>query len=330
MDLEQQCRAVKTPADLRNLPGYVARVNPALVGLERVIWPYYFRTEEVQCSLTNCGAHHKEGVIIQLDDGSVSNIGHICGHDANKYSTKFGTEMLKMSEGALRDTMLPMLLDRAGLEKIAGQVRAVYHAGQRWTKRMAAFSTLFPDVVQEVARRFASGSSMTVSDVVQRSESEVDDLVASGQFSSRQAARYRDVSKGAIQGTGMLVLTSSKLESLWRRADSLLAADPLALEPGLLRALFADANGLPAQAQEVARACDAAEAFFTAANFSVMNFLPMSPTARDRLAALTLVSLDAHVEKIAKDRFEGGAASVKPLSKKQRDHWRRAGLKPPG
>jgi hypothetical protein len=330
MDLEQQCRAVKTPADLRNLPGYVERVNPALIGLQRVIWPYQFGSEEVQCSLINCGAHHKAGVIVQLDDGSISNIGHICGHDADKYSTKFGTEMLKMSEGRRRDSMLPMLLDRAGLEKIASQVGAVYHAGQRSIKRRAAFSALFPEAAQEVARRFASGLSMTVTDVIQRSESEIDDLVASGQFNNRQAARYQDVSTGSIQGTGMLALTESKIESLWRRADSLLAANPLAMESGPLQTLFADANAVPAQAQDIAKACAAAEAFFTPANFGVMTFLPMSLTAKERLAGLTLDNLDAHAEKIAKERSGGGVLSVKPLSKRQRDHYRRAGLKPPG
>jgi hypothetical protein len=330
MELEQQCRIVKTPADLRNLPGYVARVNPAVVGLARVIWPYHFRLEEMECSLINCGVHHKEGVIVQFEDGSISNIGHICGHDADKYSTKFGAEMLKMSEGRQRETMMPMLSDRVGLEKIASQVGSAYHAGHRWIKRRVAFSAQFPEVAQEVAQRFASGSSMAVSDAIERSESEIDDLVASGQFKNRQAARYEDVSRGSIEGTGMLALTESKIESLWRRTDSLLAANPLAMEAGPLQALFADANGLPGKAQDIAKACVAAEAFFTPANFGVMAFLPMSLIARDRLAALTLDDLDAYAGKIAKERSSSGTVASKPLNKKQQDHYRRAGIKPPG
>jgi hypothetical protein len=329
MELEQQCRIVRTPADLRNLPGYVAQVDPALVGLKRVIWPYHFRLEEMQCALVNCGANHKEGVIVELDDGSISNIGHICGHDADKFSTKFGTEMLKMSEGRHRDTMMPMLSDRVGLEKIASQVGTAYHAGHRWIKRRVAFSAQFPEAAQEVAQRVASGSSLKVSEVTERSEGEIDDLVESGRFNNRQAARYKDVARGSIEGTGMLALTESKIESLWRRADSLLAANPLAMESAPLQALFADANALPAKAQDIVRACAAAEAFFTPANFSVMAFLPMSSNAKERLAGLSLADLDAHAEKIAKDRSSSGIVAAKPLNKKQQDHYRRAGIKPP-
>ncbi|WP_433693241.1 hypothetical protein [Paraburkholderia phenoliruptrix] len=321
MDLDQLCRAVSSPAALKNLPGYVEKVNPALIGLRRVIWPYSFRSE-IHCALTNCGARHKSGVMIELEDGTVSNIGHICGADADKYSTKFSEEMLKMSASRLREAMLPLLLDRVALQKIEQQARAAYHAGEQWLRRRLAFSALFPDAAKEVERRYSSGSSMRVVDIVERGAAEISELIASGQFRNRAEARYKEIDKGAIRGASVMSLSEPRISSLWRRADALLAADPLALEIAALQRLFTEANQLPHDALQVMKACEAAQGFFAPENCKLMAMLPMPQTAKDALMELTLGRLDGYAtRRPQKNTVDERLA--RPISKKQRDLQKR-------
>jgi hypothetical protein len=317
MDIDQLCRAVSTPAALKNLPGYVEKVNPALVGLRRVIWPYSFRSE-THCALTNCGTPHKTGVIIELEDGTISNIGHICGADADKYSTKFSDEMLKMSASRLREAMMPLLLDRGALQNIEQQARTAYHAGEKWLHRRLAFAALFPDVAKDVNRRYVSGSSMAVVDVIERSPSEISELVAAGQFHNRAEARYKQVEMGAIRGSGVMSLSEAVIASLWRRADYLLAADPLALEISALQRLFTEANQLPHDAREVMKACEAAQAFFAPENLKLMALLPMPQKYKDALPKLTVDTLDSHVLQ-QPDRSATDDIGRCPLTKHERD-----------
>jgi len=319
MDVDQQFRAVKSPADLRKLPGFVETVNPAVVGLKRVIWKYDFKSE-LQCGLTNCRRFHKEGVIVELEDGSVSNIGHICGADADKYGPMFALELRKFDDEQLLKTMMPVLLDRSKLEQIEREVRSAYREGQLWLRRRLSFESLFPEAMRDVIRRNAGGASMVVTEAFERSAAQIDEMVSSGTAPNRTAARYYEVSKGTIEGSGMLALSECELEKMWRNADNLLAANPQAAKMPELISLFTDVNRLPLKAREVVDACESARKFFSSSNFATISFLPMKRDARERLINLTLDALDAHA-------LPTKAKSIaKPLNKKQRDHYRRAGL----
>ncbi|KVL93081.1 hypothetical protein [Burkholderia stagnalis] len=322
MDIDQLCRAVRTPADLRNLPGYVEKVNPAQIGLRRVIWPYGFASE-THCALTNCGTPHKAGVIIELEDGTISNIGHICGADKDKFSSKFTVEMLKLSESRRREAMLPVLLDRAALEGTERKVRAAYHQAEIWVRRVKAFVELCPEADRELRRRINGGTSMAVVDVVERTESEVSDLIASGQARSRAAARYKEVEKGVIRGSAALSLTEQRISSLWRRADALLAADPQAIEIAALQKLFNESVHLPEDARHILDECEAARLFFTAENFALMAMLPMPQNGRDVLNALTVDKLDRSSTVPLVRHALGNAREDRPPNKKQRDFHRK-------
>lgn len=322
MDIDRLCRTIRTPGDLRNLPGYVEKVNPAQVGLRRVIWPYGF-ISETHCALTNCGTPHKIGVIIELEDGTISNIGHVCGADKDKFSSKFTVEMLKFSESRRRDALLPILLDRPALEGTERQVRAAYYEAEKWLRRVNAFAAACPEANRELRRRVNGGANLTVVDVIERSESEVSDLIASGQARNRADARYKEIEKGVIRGSAALSLTEQRISSLWRRADALLAADPQAVDIATLQKLFNESVHLPEDARRVLEDCTAALAFFTPRNFALMAMLPMSQSGKNVLKALSVEKLDnSAVQPIAHQKLANAGAD-RPLNKKQRDIQRR-------
>ncbi|WP_127814853.1 hypothetical protein [Bordetella bronchiseptica] len=322
MDIDRLCYAVSSPAELRKLPGYVSQVDPKTVRLKRIIWPYRFRSQ-LQCALTNCRAHHKEGVLVELEDGTISNIGHVCGGHRDKFSTKFHDELQKFSESRLRDEMMPLLLDRAKLESIEQVARNAYMEGKKWLSRMQAFERIHPQISVEVSRRYKMGESMVVTSVVRRNEDEIEDVVASGLFRTADAARYKEVQQGVLLGTTIFALTDKAVASLWRRADALLSVDPQVLNVSALLRLFNEAHSLPNEAREVLRQCAAGKDFFAATNLALMAQLSKTRGGGTNLLKLTVEMLDAQcVMKSAQAR--GSIGFTKPLSKKQREHFRRA------
>jgi hypothetical protein len=312
MDIDQLCRAVISPAELRKLPRYVSQVNPKVLGLRRIIWTYHF-----------CRAHHKEGVIVELEDGSISNIGHVCGGDKDKFSTKFHDEMQKLSESRRREEMMPLLLNRVELQSIEQVAHTAYTEGKKWISRMQAFAKLHPEINAEVARRHRMGVSMSVTEIVMRGEKEIEDVVASGLFRTAEAARYKEVQKGVLKGTTVFALTDTSVASLWRRADTLLAADPQVLDISALHKLYAEAHNLPNQAREVLRQCDAGKEFFAPSNLALMVQLSKTQGGNTALPKLTVEMLDTQCAP-KPVQTQTSTIFTKPLNKKQRDHFRRA------
>lgn len=322
MDIDQLCRAVTSPAELRKLPRYVSQADPKVLGLRRIIWPYHFRSD-LQCALTNCRAHHKDGVIVELEDGSISNIGHVCGGHRDKFSTRFHDEMQKLSESRRREEMMRLLLNRAELQSIEQAARNAYTEGKKWVSRMQAFAKLYPEISAEVARRHKMGVSMAVTEIVKRSEKEIEDVVASGLFRTAEAARYKEIQKGALKGVAIFALTDTSVESLWRRADALLAADPQVLDISALHKLYAEAHNLPNRAREVLGQCDAGREFFAPSHLALMAQLSKTQGGNTALLKLTVDMLDAQC---APKPVQARASTVftKPMNKKQQDHFRRA------
>jgi hypothetical protein len=160
---------------------------------------------------------------------------------------------------------------------------------------------------------------MAVVDVVERTASEISDLVAAGQFRNRAEARYKQVEKGAIRGSGVMSLSEAVIASLWRRADYLLAANPLALDISGLHRLFTEANKLPHDAREVMKACEAGQALFAPENLKLMAMLPMPQRYKDALPKLTVDTLDAHVFQRPHRSATDNDIGRRSLSRNERD-----------
>lgn len=324
MDIELMCRTVRTPADLRNLPGYVDRVDPKRTALRRIIWPYSFKSE-IACALTNCRTPHKDGVIIELEDGSISNIGNVCGADDDKFSTKFSTELLAMAEARRREQLTPRLLDRAGLQKIESDVRAICDGAYQWVRLCAAFESFCLEADRELRRKLTAGENFAVTEVSERSEAEISEVIASGQARSRSEARYKQTVKGMIRGTSVLRLSESRLISLERRARALLSADPLAADISELQRLFNETVHLPMEVRDVEEACRAGATFFSSENFELMSDLALPPRAKAVLRSLTVGALEGHIKAISDNGGEiarnvsapGGDSKRKKAAKKR-------------
>ncbi|ASW00151.1 hypothetical protein CJU94_19560 [Paraburkholderia aromaticivorans] len=253
-----------------------------------------------------------------MEDGSISNIGNVCGADEDKFSTKFLDEKQKFSDAERRAELLPRLLDRRGLQEIEREVRAAYSLAQAWIRRCEAFAALFPEAYREIRRRSASGESLSIMEVVERTQAEITDMVSSGLARNRAGARYKEVEKGVLQGVNVLDLNEKQMSTLWRRADALLASDPQGAEVAELQELFQETHYLPTDARRTIAACEAGRLFFSPTNFRLMTFLPMSSNAKSMLAKLTVATLDSHIPKHSSQGPADGATAGK-TSRRERD-----------
>lgn len=318
-------RKVKTAADIRNLPGWVGRVDPQTVKLKRVIWPYHL-PHEMPCSLTNCGTPHKDGVLIELEDGRISNIGHICGADTNKFGDDFLRAKAAMSEEKVRAMILLALEDRQTLNSIRSSAAEVENSVVLWANRVRKFAAAFPTVYDELNRRRNGVGSLTIYEEHERSERQISEVIEQGQARSREEARYYQEERGRIQGIDVLDLTVLRVDALVRRADAICAVDPTAMKIGDLNKLYNDLNNLPEEIRKVSTLISAGHRFFSAENLRLLSYLPMMRPSRDRLSTLKLSELDKLRLPNEETPEQGLAAANFPrkLNKKQRDHFARA------
>lgn len=80
---EHKFGSVKTSADLRAIPGYLAQVDfsdESVRRLEEMLDGYDFtREDEYPCGIKGCATKHQHGYVVRTTDGILTNIGNRCG-----------------------------------------------------------------------------------------------------------------------------------------------------------------------------------------------------------------------------------------------------------
>ncbi|MDF3885268.1 hypothetical protein [Cupriavidus basilensis] len=318
-------RKVKTAADIRNLPGWVGKVDPQQVKLKRVIWPYHL-SHPMQCSLANCGTQHKDGVLIELEDGRISNIGHVCGADANKFGDDYLRARAAMSDDKVRAMILAALADRQTLTAIRSHAAAIENETYLWNRRVHQFATLFPSVCDELNRRRNTVGGLEVFEERERTEREITEAIEQGRARSRDEARYYRVHKGNIAGIEVMSIGSIRMDAVVRRADALCAVDPTGIKTSELNRLYTDLTSLPDEITRIASMISAGSRFFSRVNFELMGYFPLLRASRDRLLSLTVAELDK-VKVSASEELGHKAAewpNTRKLNKRQKAHYARA------
>ena len=85
---------IRIPADVSNLIGENTYIDPNKFPLKKIVKHYHVKPE-IQCSLSMCHRWHNEGYIVELEDGRLTNVGHICG---KQFGDIFAIEEQKYQE----------------------------------------------------------------------------------------------------------------------------------------------------------------------------------------------------------------------------------------
>lgn len=178
-----QFKRLEHPSDFRALERYVDCIDPTLVRLKRVIQPYYLRTL-MCCSLTTCHQEHLEGVLVELEDGRFSNIGHVCGSRPENFGEQLTREMQFFGEAQVRRDAIHRLQDRATITTRFDAILFLRHQHYLWQARIDTFLASFK-LSQHLQSRSSQPGGHVVVEERERTKEEIDRLIDEGAFQSR-------------------------------------------------------------------------------------------------------------------------------------------------
>jgi hypothetical protein len=189
-----QALIVRAALDIQNLPGYKPRVKSEDDPFARILQSYYLRVP-MQCAL--CGQWHKEGYIVELQHGGVTNIGHICGRRAWLTFSRMENEYL---ETQLRPRLIAKLhASIPRLSELADSTHQLRPAALQLGHRKKEFVRRFPSLSDELRRR-ASNNQLAVTESRERHNDSIEALLALNPNQSRATLRYEEVPVGTLRG----------------------------------------------------------------------------------------------------------------------------------
>jgi len=283
---------IRNAADVLNIIGDNISIDPNKFPLKRIVKHYHVKPE-IQCSLSMCHRWHNEGYIVELEDGRLTNVGHICG---KQFGEKFAIEEQKYQEQILRPQLVQEIgASKAKLREVKQPIDELVQRAQLVSKRKSAFTSLFKGVIQVLRRRAVNGDSEVFESMV-RSNQELEDLIAANPFQNREALRIKNISKGYIRGLrlfseNVFETVTSNLSTPLEDLINLVDHQSLSLKKLLewdywLKSLdekISDATTLVKEGEE----------FFTPENFMLISLLPGTPEVKERLFKLKLPLLDS-------------------------------------
>ena len=177
--------------DFNNIPNYCYNVDPEKEPLKQIV-DIYNLTFEAQCGLSNCHAWHKAGVIVELENGKLTNAGHICG---NKFGEKFASERRAYEDRVQRPKAIKLITEfLQKLPSLKDKIDLIENQAEILHTRKLNFLSQFPVTAKELTRRAASYDSV-VNESILRTNSELDDLLSANPYQNKELLRYKEVKK---------------------------------------------------------------------------------------------------------------------------------------
>lgn len=190
-------KRLRTAEDIETLDGHVTRVDPLANPLHRIIQHYHIHPFSIKCGLSGCGQTHMDGCLVELADHSITNIGHVCG---TRFGERFALEKRKNYDNEWKPRLLHTITQAQG-RLIADELK--FHAASLQAsdleRRSSDFTKMFPGLMSTLLRH-AFGNISDVSESVERSKEEIDDLMAANRFQSREALSFKEKHVGTING----------------------------------------------------------------------------------------------------------------------------------
>lgn len=267
MDLSDN--RIRTSLELRSLPGYREPIDPAREPLQRIL-KHYNLSALAQCGLSSCRQWHFEGYVVALESGGLTNVGHVCG---KQFGEKFIVEEQAYREKILRPQLLTKLTDgKSRVDQLRQPVAELVERVRTVLSRRKGLKDQFPRLATEINRRANQGHT-AVSDVVERTDAEIEDLLAINPRQSREALRYREVPRGRIAGLGFFTADAGGIvfEVLARQSETFLSLSALhKLTTEKLLEWERWLNNLDENIKQGERIAADGEAFFTEANLRLL------------------------------------------------------------
>jgi hypothetical protein len=292
MDKNKRRYNIKLAADLQRIDGYRYDIDPTREPLKKILQDYYV-TPTIQCGLSGCHRWHNDGYLVELENGNLTNVGHICGAG---FGEKFETERIHYMDTILRPMVLQAVRDgKIKLESRQAQINILADSASRLSSRKSEFRRRFPDTARNLDRRASNGGSM-VMDSVERTKGEIEDILAANPHQNRESLRFREIEKGRIAGLQLFSfnIRQSISQELVSKAQELIALDIDAqkLKTEVLVKWESWLNSFDERIEEAMNFVNKAEEFFSEENYQLIASLPLPRPESSLLKQIKTSALD--------------------------------------
>lgn len=308
---------IRSSKDLLLLPNYLDSIDPSTQPLRRIITGYYLNAE-YPCGLKNCHQPHREGFLVELEDGNISNVGWKCGEH---FGEKFAIERTRYAELELRPKAIAIVQSvltrlrssRQELDRLAAEA-------DRLSRCKLGMRRQFPKLYSELERR-AHGGNDRVTEQIERTRQEIDDLQAMNPSGSRDRFRYREESRGVLPGLRVLAtnIRDEIVVGFTNKADSLVETDIASLSTDKLlewERWALDFDETMKRAQDIVAW---GNAFFSQESFRLQAYVATVSAEKMALSKVTSAAL------LRENTYAPNGVATNPavLTKKQRDAQKR-------
>ncbi|MCX7177051.1 MAG: hypothetical protein NT159_24645 [Proteobacteria bacterium] len=302
---------IHTPQDLRNYPNFVGSIDPKIQPLSHIITGYYLN-EEYPCGLKGCHQPHKEGYLVALEDGNVSNVGWKCGE---AFGEKFAIEKTRYTDLILRPKAIQTIQE--AIVKIHGlrqDLDNLATEADRLSQCKLGMRNYFPKLYKELDRRAHSGTDRVV-EQIERTSKEIEDLQALSPGASRESFRYRDEPRGVLQGIRVLAgnFRDDVIIRLTGRATELQHINVTSLPTDKLLDWERWAQNFDDTVTQARATISAGNALFSLESFRLMTYIATVDTERAKLKTLTVATL------LRSGSGDAQVVSVHPAKQSKRD-----------
>lgn len=277
---------IRTEKDILSLDGYVRDVVPEEDPIAEFVDDYYVPVP-VQCGLRACHTWHNEGAILKTASGAVTNVGHICGRRFRGYDEKYDefkkAKLVPCYQGEIVGFKRKGSEVTSALQKIEARSEVLF-------AKVANFNSTFPGLGNTLRQR-AMRSETAVQTVVERSEQEIENAMASSPGLTRERARYKSETVGHVQGLAAFLLQPLDFQQLRTEIQQVMDLDVINCSFTKLSRGARWIEDFEAKYQQYQNVISAGEAFFTAANLGLLGYLAMPEGEKARLAIIDVASL---------------------------------------
>lgn len=316
---------IRTYQDLLRIPNYQPSIDPVVRPLRRIVTRYYLESE-YPCGLKGCHQPHKEGFLVELEDGGISNVGWKCGEG---FGDKFAVEKKRYAEEELRPKAIAVVQEV--IQKIRTMRTELAHLAtetDRLSRLKSGLRSRLPNLYRDLGRR-AHSSDARVTEQIERTEKEIQDLQALSPGANRERFRYREEVRGALPGLAVIA-TNVREEVVGRltaRADALLETHVAVLPTDKLLDWERWAMNFDEAVASARKLLAGGAALFGPEGLLLLPYLTTVPAEKAALSKLTLAQLlrgeDEEEEEPRATPATHPASQPAVLSKKQRDIQKR-------
>lgn len=309
---------IKSAADLQKIHGYRYDIDPTCEPLKKILQHYYV-TPMIQCGLSGCHKWHSDGYLVELENNSLTNVGHICGAG---FGDKFEAERIHYMDTILRPQVLQAVRDgKIKLESTQTQINILSGAANRISSKKSEFRRRFPEASKNLDRRASNGDSM-VMDSIERTRDEIEDILAANPHQNRESLRFREAEKGRIAGLQLFSfnIRESISQELVSKAQELIVLDIDAqkLKTEVLIQWESWLNLFHERLEEAMSFVNKAEEFFSEENYQLIASFPLPPKESFMLKQIKTASFDESTSAHERENEIGTVIKNKKPNRAQR------------